>query len=231
MKLAMVLTVAAMPVAAQEFTVPNGCTAFLTVQNRDCTVDHHFRCDADPAQKHRASFDETAMVYLGTVDAETQWISSSHISGGYTEKLGSNPVDPASFSELITTGADSYDFKTTSAEIGTTRYVGRDTLTGNTRVVDGVTLDETVYEITAFASDGAMIWSSKGNEYINRDMRLFFSGTSKVTTPTNTFDSDATPAQMIQPDALGFLSIKPKFGCGALMSAAPAYQENSHDNL
>ena len=34
---------------AQTFSLPGGCTAYLTVQMSSCTVSHHFTCDGDPA--------------------------------------------------------------------------------------------------------------------------------------------------------------------------------------
>jgi hypothetical protein len=224
-KLAAIIAVLGNPLAAQTFNAPTGCEVYLTVQGRDCTVDNHFTCAADPAgEQHRASFDENAMTYLGAIDEETQWINSTHIIGGHSEELGSNPLDRASFSELIATGSDSYDFKTNSAEVGQTRYVGVDRLTGNSRKVDGVTLEETAYDITAYAGDGSVLWSSKGREFISREFRIFLSGKSTVTTPTGTFDTDGTPVQFIRPGEAGFASVKPKFGCGAMMSSYEVIQ-------
>lgn len=232
MKYAVIISLLAGPVVAQEFSLPAQCEAFLTVQSRDCQVDHHFRCESDPAgYQSRVSFSEIGMTYMGTTDDEAQWIVSHHISGGYVEELEPKPSEPASFSELLATGADDYDFVTMSDDNGATNYVGRDTLTGKQVVIDGVTLDETTYDIRAIDDEGTVLWSSKGREFISRDFRVFLSGKGTVTTPTDSFDVDGTPVQFIKPGEPGFLSIKPKFGCGALMSAAPELQEYSHDNL
>ena len=125
----------ALPAAAQTaevFTLPAGCDAFLTVQTEACSVDHIFTCEDDAEGiRRRISIGENGVVtYAGQIDAETQWIESFHISSGYLERLAPNPADPASFSELLETGIDTYDFQTNSDEIGTTRYVGQDSLTG-----------------------------------------------------------------------------------------------------
>lgn len=232
MKIAALITLLAAPVAAQEFTPPAGCEAYLTVQKRDCEVDHHFRCARDPAgHQQRASFNETQMTYLGTIDAETQWVISHRVPYNYTEELEPNPAEPASFSTLLETGTDAYDFETESAQVGTTRYVGSDTLTGRTVTIDGVTLEETNYQMTASDSSGAMLWQSEGTEYISREWRMFVAGQSTVTTPTNTFETDSRPMQFITAGEAGFLSLEPKFGCDILMSAAPVMQEYSDDNL
>lgn len=220
MRFAAVITLLAAPVAAQEFSLPANCEAYLTVQNRSCEVDHHFRCDGDPmGDKSRVSLSESGMVYMGTVDDETQWITSHHIVSGRTEELESKPAERASFSDLIATGVDDYDFVTLSPDVGATRYVGRDTLTGKQVVIDGVTLDQTTYDVTAYAADGSELWQSQGNEFISREWRMFLSGKGMVTTPTDTYQTDGTPVQFIAPGESGFLSIKPKFGCGALMSS------------
>lgn len=218
--------------AASTFNLPAGCTAYLTVQDRSCSVDHHFRCEGDAAgTQRRVSLSEDAMTYMGQIDAETQWLESYHPLSGHTEKLESNPAEPASFSELTSTGADDYDFATMSAEIGKTRYVGRDTLTGNTVVIDGVTLEETTYDLTAYGADGAVRWRTKGREFISREWNMFLSGAGTITTPTDSFKKDSTPMEFILPGEAGFLSTKPKFGCGVMMSAAPALQEFSNDNI
>ncbi len=221
-----------MSMAAQEFGLPAGCTAFVTVQDSSCGVEHHFTCAGDAAgTQRRVSLSEDAMTYMGQIDAETQWLESYHALSGHTERLESNPQERASFSALTSTGADDYDFKTLSAEIGETRYVGRDTLTGKTVEIDGITLEETTYDLTAYAADGSVMWRSKGREYITREWRMFLSGVGKITTPTDQFERDDTPMEFIFPGEAGFLSTKPKYGCGVMMSAAPALQEFSNDNI
>ncbi|MEM8680138.1 MAG: hypothetical protein AAGF97_12390, partial [Planctomycetota bacterium] len=91
---------------------------------------------------------------------------------------------PASLSDLIAKGVDEYDFRTLSDEIGTTRYVGQDTLTGRQVVIDGITLDETTYDITAYDAEGEEIWRSKGNEFINRNWRVWNQDYEAPFTPT-----------------------------------------------
>ena len=232
MRLAVFILALASPAAAQQFSLPAGCTAYLTVQDRSCQVDHHFTCKGDPAgHQRRASLSEEGLTYVGMIDDEAQWIQSFHVMARQSESLAPNPVDPASFTELLATGKDSYDFNTMSQEVGVTRYVGRDILTGNTVEIDGVTLDETAYHITAMTPDGTVIWSSRGNEFISRDWRMFLSGTGTTKTSSDTFDKDDRPVEFIHPGEPGFLSTKPKHGCGVMLSAIPSLQENAHDNL
>lgn len=213
--------IAAPPALAQQelVTLPEGCDAYLTAQLRNCTVQHHFTCAGDPAgHQRRVDFTEAGMVYAGVIDSETQWIESFHATTQHYETLEQSPEDPASFTELLETGEDTYDFTTLSAEIGPTRYVGRDALTGVTETIDGVTLEQTEYSIVAYGPDGAEEWRSSGNEFISREWRMFISGVSDVTTPDESWTTDDTPMEFLFPGDAGFLSQNPKYGCGALMS-------------
>ena len=235
MKVAAIIGAMILPatgLVAQEFGLPAGCTAYLTVQDRSCSVEHHFTCEGDAeGTQRRVTLSEGGMTYMGQIDVETQWLQSYHPLSGHTEELESNPRDRASFSGLIATGVDTYDFQTSSAEIGTTRYVGQDALSGKSVEIDGVTLEETTYNLTAYTADGTLLWQSEGREYISRDWRMFLSGKGRVTTPSDSFVRDSTPVEFIFPGEAGFLSTKPKYGCGVMMSAAPALQEFFNDNV
>lgn len=220
------ITCVTTPVAAQEvFSLPAGCDAFLTIQGADCSVDHHFICEGDPeGHKRRVSLDERGMTYLGTTDDETQWIGSFHPLSGHSERLEDTPADPANLTELLATGQDSYDFQTFSDEVGTTRYVGQDTLTGRMITIDDVTIAETEFNITAFDQNGEELWQSKGNEFVSDRWRMFLSGTSVTTTPRDTFERDGRPVEFIFPGEPGFLSANPKHGCGVMMSSLTVLQ-------
>ncbi|QQA42885.1 hypothetical protein [Pelagovum pacificum] len=212
----------ATPAAAQDsggFSLPEGCRAYVTVQERDCVVAHHYRCDADPAgYQRRVDLGEEGLLYAGVTDEQGQWIESYHPSTDHSEALEAAPADPANLSELIEQGEDTYDFITLSDEIGPTRYVGRDALTGVTEEIDGVTLQQTEYDIVAYGPDGAEEWRASGNEWISKDWRIFLSGIGSVTTPAEQWDTDDSPVEFIFPGEPGFLSANPKYGCGALMS-------------
>lgn len=214
------LTLLAGPSAATTFGLPQGCTGLVTVQGAACTVDHHYTCAADPAGwQRRVSFDEGGLTYAGAIDDETQWVESLHVASGHSERLAPANPDPASFTELLETGIDTYDFTTLSDEIGPTRYVGRDILTGETEVIDGVELQVTDYAIRAETPDGRTIWSAQGREYIHEGWRRFLSGHGDYATPDMEWSVDDSPVEFIYPGEPGYLSAEPKYGCGAMLSA------------
>ncbi len=208
--------------SAQTFALPSGCTAYLTIQQADCSVSHHFTCEADPeGLQRRVDLDEEGVTYFGAIDAETQWVESYFPITGHSEFLMPDPPRPASLTELIETGINEYDFNTSSPEYGTTRYVGVDRLTGETVTIDGVTLDRTEYSITAYDAFENEIWSSSGREFISREWRMFIGGESTTVTPEESWDTDSTPVEFLFPGDPGFLSARPKHGCGLMMSALP----------
>ena len=93
-----ILATAAMPAAAQTvdtFTLPAGCTAYLTIQTESCSVDHIFTCEGDAeGTQRRAAIGERGLSGLYQIDGETQWLESIDIFSEETERLSDNVDDP-----------------------------------------------------------------------------------------------------------------------------------------
>ncbi len=222
--LALVAITLAAPAAAQTvFTLPQGCEGLVTIQKRSCSVTSLFSCAADPeGWQRRVDFDEQGMTYAGVIDAETQWIESWQPLAGATETLSPGAVDPASFSGLLATGADTFDFETLTQPGGyVTIFRGQDRLIGETVVIDGVTLDRTEFAVSAYDEAGNELWRTWGSEYIHRDWRTFIAGTRTNRTATEEWTSDNSPVEFIFPGEAGFLSSTPRHDCGAMLSMAP----------
>ena len=214
----------AVPARAQSvtpgvFSPPPGCTGWLTVQSRGCRVSNHYRCDADaPGDQWRADFDQEGIFFVSRIDRETQWVESFDMFPTTRQVLLPNPADPASFSTLLSTGIDTFDFGL-SVEDGSQSVVrGFDRLTGRSVTIDGVTLEETEFDYTETAPDGSITQKARGNEYINRDWRIFLSGTSEWEGPDGMLPIDGTPRQFIFPGEPGFFTTEPIFDCDATMS-------------
>ena len=115
---------------AQEFSLPDGCEAYLTVQSMSCSVSHHFTCEGDaPGLQRRVEVGLDGVTFFGMIDSETQWMESTFVTSGHSERLEDDPADRASFTELLEIGASSFDFVTLADELGPARYVGADLLT------------------------------------------------------------------------------------------------------
>ncbi len=229
----------AAPAMAGTFTAPEGCQATLTIQSRGCTVSHYYTCEKDPAgNKWRADYDAQGPYYLSMVDSETQWIESYELdlTGSkptIKETLDPNPKDPASFSELLDTGLDSFDFNLTKETGERTHITGFDKLTGKTAVIDGVTLQQTEYEYTQTDEKGTVLRHAKGNEFVNKDWRMFFSGHSEMQAEDGSWVMiEGAPISFISPGEPGFESTTPLFECDAQMSSLSLKLEDpAHDNL
>ena len=214
----------AVPARAQSvtpgvFSPPPGCTGWLTVQSRGCRVSNHYRCDADaPGDQWRADFDQEGIFFVSRIDRETQWVESFDMFPTIRQVLLPNPSDPASFSTLLSTGIDTFDFGL-SAEDGSQSVVrGFDKLTGRSVTIDGVTLEETEFDYTETATDGSVLHKASGHEYINRDWRIFLSGISEWQGPDGMLPVDGTPRQFVFPGEPGFFTTEPIFDCDATMS-------------
>lgn len=212
----------AAPAAAQEFALPQGCEGYLTIQTKSCSVSHYFRCTEDTdGQQRRASLDEEGLSYVGRISGEAEWLESFHLRSGHTERLMSSP-DPMSMSTLLAEMVDTWDFTTDSREIGQSRYVGMDRLTGESVVIDGITLLRTEFALTSYDGDGNEAWKSEGSEYVHPEWRMFIGGTSSYITSDDRFENDDSPVELIFPGEPGYLSVNPKYGCGLQMSSFDA---------
>lgn len=226
------------PSHAGTYTPPQGCTMFMTVQSRACRVSNYYTCTADaPGDQWRADFDQEGIFFQSQINSESEWIQSFDLPAGVVQRLVPGAADPASFSELLSSGLDTFDFGLTRDNGEDTKVTGFDRLTGKTWVIDGVTLSETEFEFTETDMAGNILRQSNGNEYINPDQRLFFSGPSNWNGGDGEFlPMDGSPMQFINPGEPGFGATQPIFDCDAILSYLPkaqnpAKEAPSHDNL
>ena len=203
------------------FDPPEGCSVFMTLQSRGCRVANHYRCDADPAgDQWRADFDQEGIFFVSHTDYETQWVESFDFFPITRQSLDPGAADPASFSELLAKGLDTFDFNLTKDDGSHSHVTGHDRLTGKTVTIDGIELQETEFSFSEAAEDGTVLRSAKGNEYIKADWRMFFSGPSEWVTEEGNLPVDGSPLQFIFPGEPGFRTTEPLFDCDAVLSRA-----------
>jgi hypothetical protein len=229
---ALLIFFATTPALAGSFKAPEGCTTYLTVQSRGCYVANYYTCEGDPAgHKWRADFDQEGPFFLSRIDGETQWIESIDLNPVVTQTLDPNPQDPASFTQLIETGRDDFIFELSKDNGEHSKVRGYDKLTGNTITIDGVTLDETEFDYSETDDAGTVLRRARGNEYISREWRMFFSGASEWEDgPDNWLPMDSHPVKFFQPGDKGFESTQPIFDCDAVLSLN-SKEGLTHDQL
>lgn len=211
------------PALAGTWTAPEGCEVFMTVQAKACRVSQHYRCAADaPGDQWRADFDQEGVFFYSKIDAEAQWVESYD---PVQQTLDPAPADAASFSELLASGIDTWDFALSKEDGSGSRAAGYDRLTGKTVVIDGITLSQTEVEFTEYDRAGNVLRRARGNEYVNPDWRLFFSGPGETDLGDGQWlPIDGSPVEFIFPGEDGFMATEPKYDCDALTAEAEVPQ-------
>lgn len=227
------VTISAQPSAAAGiFTPPSGCTLEITVQNRSCTVSQHYRCTADQAGDQRVTiFTPDGPVYESRIDVETRWMQSRNLLSGLADTLVDDSPDHASFSTLLETGRDDFDFWTVSNTGERLHHVGHDILTGDKTEISGVALEVTQFDLKTYSEAGDLLIHRQGSQFISRAHGRFYGGTEKSTdwTGAGVEDND-TPVRFSFPGQPGFGDTTPQYDCDLQMVRAsdPALQSGAN---
>lgn len=218
--LAAALAVVPLPGRAATFTPPQGCTLEVTVQNRGCSVSQYYRCTADPEGHQRSAiFGQDGLSHLSRIDDETRWIESADPQTGLQDRLVEEARDHASFSTLLDTGRDDFDFWTLSNTGERLRHVGHDELTGETVRIDGVELEKTRFELVTYDSEGEVLITREGQQFISRAMRRFYGGIERQSDWTGeTRNTNDSPVLFSFPGETGFGETTPQFDCDQLIT-------------
>ncbi len=207
--------------AATAFVPPEGCQVDYTVQLRGCRVENHYRCAADPAGERRISIaDQTGEFFISRIDDETRWIGSAAPQDGTFTALDlAGSADNASFTTLLATGRDDYDFVTHALGGETRRYIGHDRLTGESVTVSGQTLERTEFSMRIEDEAGNLLATRSGRQLISRGLRVFFGDAESFEAADGTRSDDiSTPVSFAFPGQDGFSAAKPIFDCDMMMS-------------
>lgn len=212
------------PAHAGTFLPPQGCELKMTVQMRGCTVAQHFTCNADkPGDQWVTYFDQEGPRYTSRIDSETRWMESMNLRSGIVDVLEPEASDHASFSTLLQTGHDDFDFWTRSNTGERLRNIGEDTLTGETRVIDGVPLQLTRFQLKVYSSAGDLLIEMTGQQFVNADHGRFYGGVEERADWTGELQkTDESPVTFTMPGEAGFGATDPVFDCDMQMVWAPA---------
>jgi hypothetical protein len=209
------------PALAGTWGVPEGCEAFMTVQSKACRVSHYYKCSADaPGDQWRVDMDQEGPFFYSRIDHEAQWVESYD---PIKQVLDPAPTDRASFSELLSSGIDTWDFNLSKEDGTGSRAAGYDRLTGQSVVIDGITLSQTEVDFTEYDLAGNVTRRSRGTEYLHPEWRMFFAGPGETDLGDGQWlPIDGSPVEFIFPGEEGFLATQPKYDCDALTAEAPS---------
>lgn len=205
---------------AMAFEPPQGCSGVLTVQMRNCQIEHVWQCEGDAkGDQWIGLFDDRGPLQLRKVDREFQWLESYFSRPASVEFMETPAPDPENLTELFASGEDLFDFTIVGkGESYRLRYQGFDRLTGETVTIDGEPLLRTLFSYQVMTEGGEILSSRMGNQYVSEKHRLFFFGTAWNAGDDPSTASDDGPMEFIYPGEPGFFANLPKFGCGEVLS-------------
>ncbi|MER5172039.1 hypothetical protein [Thioclava sp. GXIMD2076] len=208
--------------ADDTFAVPENCTLDLTVQMHSCQVANLYHCAGDAEGDRWISYaDGEGEYFLSLIDHETRWLRSISLESGEIAELDeAASKDNASFSALLETGEDDYDFVTRNNFGETRRQIGRDWLTGETVTIDGKSMERADFTLETQDGEGNVIARRSGIQYIDRDLRVFFSGRESFQNPQgDNIETNDAPVTFSRKGDEGFGAAKPLFDCDMMMTA------------
>lgn len=208
---------------AQAALPPKGCQAFLTVHMKECNVSLFWRCDAAPeGTVWESSFDADGAYSVHTYDRDYQWLDSYYFADNTHERLFEPGPDPISLTALLTTGVDTYDFKTrevTQYADRVLQHTGKDVDAGQTVEIDGVPLRLVYVKSTTVDAEGELVFETEGFQYVLESERLFFLGPDLNSDGQEEWEGTDEPVEFIFPGEKGFAQTTPKYGCGDVLSS------------
>ncbi|MDS9467121.1 hypothetical protein RGQ15_05970 [Paracoccus sp. MBLB3053] len=213
------LTIFALPASAANFTPPQGCKLEVTVQNRGCTVSQHYRCGSDtPGDQWVTYYTPDGPSYQSRIDRETRWMESTDLTTGLVDTLEPDAKDHASFSTLLKTGSDDFDFWTSSNTGERLHHVGRDELTGEKVDINGVELEITRFQLTTYSEAGDALIHREGQQFVSRAQGRFYGGVEQSEDWTGASEkTNDSPVSFAFPGQPGFGSTKPEYDCDLQM--------------
>lgn len=203
------------PAQAGNFTPPNGCRLEMTVQLRSCVVAQQYRCSSDqPGDQRVMYFGKNGPSYMSLIDRETRWLESEDMVSGLKDYLEEGGADDASFSTLLETGRDDFDFWTRSNSGERLHHQGHDELTGETVVIDGQSLEVTRFELTTRSESGEVLIRRSGQQFVSRQQGRFYGGVERSEDWTGQArTTNDSPVLFAGPGQPGFGETTPQFDC------------------
>jgi len=210
----------ALPAAAQTFAPPRSCALDLTAQLRQCHVVNIYRCAGDAPGDRWLSFADGAGIYFSSrIDSETRWVESINHDTGAVDRLLPKAKDHASFSTLLETGYDDYDFMTESSDGTVEQFVGYDRLTGESVQIDGIALQRSEFDLSSYDAAGSFLTRRVGTQFISPELRLFFGDVEVFENAEGErVESMQPPVTFALPGEEGFGAVKPVFDCNAVLT-------------
>ncbi|MBV7410880.1 hypothetical protein [Maritimibacter sp. DP1N21-5] len=203
-------------VTAADFAPPAGCKGVLTVQSRECTLLNLYICEGDDSI-WEATFSADGFDVLAQYSPDYIWRDIAYLWDQSRETFLEPAEDAPSLAELAKTGVDTFRYtvhRTAPGEDRLLTIVGADMLSGETVVIDGVTLARVDTELQILDDEGTVEYASRGTQYLDVERGLFFWGKDAVLDADGAETVyDNSPVDFIEPGEPGFGAAVPLYDC------------------
>lgn len=220
----------ATPALAGTVPLPENCAGVLTVQLRQCVVEHVVQCDDLPAgEKWMFSHIPGGRFAYTRYDRNFSPLERINWVTGEIELPDGPAPDPLNIEELLETGLDTYEANFTSSLNGDTTIKGFDRLTGGEVEIDGRRLQLTEFEYVKTDQSGKVIASYSGNQFLDAELNVIFAGSFTDRLNEAGF-SNFSPMDFSLPGEAGFLNDTPRYECGLQDADFPVRQTTETDD-
>ena len=201
------------------------CEGLYSVQKRNCSVEHVYRCETERGtliRKDRWQPDRPR--WVATSDPEGNTVSTWGAANGFQIEGILENSDPISSSRLRDTGTDQFDqvialrnpmFKDPLPS----RFVGKIVLNGAELELDGVKF--LVADVAFTVQVNALTSTTRGTAYLDAEQLVAITGAYAREQLGQVSESGGALAQVIHPGEPGYLVDQGRFDCGALSDAGP----------
>lgn len=206
------------------------CTPTMTVQKKSCRVTTYYTCPGIQAGAILfVTYDHDGRQSDVLRDAEWQFQKDFYVPKASVRNVG--VISQAySLSKLIEEGQTIYDYTIVGPFATSSRFAGREWLTGETVVIDGIEFLETGVESSMYRESGEVALTTTGKDLVSKDLSATFVGArTTIYASGKTEERDRSPVSFAFPGEEGFEATTPINDCNPQTSALEGEQsEDDH---
>lgn len=213
---ALAICIASTPAVAKTWKPPVGCTPFVTVQMKQCTVGNFAKCGEGKKTSYLAHYSgPDGPMSLQQLDLEGRQLYVKSFAADLERRIVKGAKKPYSLKRLLSAGQMDWNYQSQfETAPGPITHVGSEKLSGKNLTIDRIKMLGFSFEETQTDSDGGVSKFS-GVSYAVPEWHLELPGTVKSrnmdgSTENGTF----TPVDLVFESESGFMSMSPTTGCG-----------------
>lgn len=207
------LIFAALPVSAEVFQPPEGCSPLMSVQHRECSVSLYWDCKGQ-AGYWTAAVGEDGPLWITGRTETGQWTEMTYAATSFSLRAV-EVLQPSDHRNLLAGRIDRYNYTMATPDGAFSEtYVGQTDPDGRV-VVDGEDLLRISYDYTVKSPEGSVVRSVTGFGYLLGDRPLSIAGSWQSSLGQS---GAGEPVSILTEGEPGFMDMTPQYDCGDLTS-------------